>query len=188
MRESGIVVATEGSIARVEFVPKEACEHCGAKGFCHPSPGKMIAEAINELGARVGDEATIETGVAASIQAAALIFLVPIVGLVGGYLSAKWIWKSEGAGVIGAVVMMAAFIGVLAYLDRRVFRPKRFMPRIVSVARREVGTLSKDPVCGMDVSEETALKAEHSGKTYYFCCEACKTAFEKNPDEYTREE
>jgi YHS domain-containing protein len=188
MRESGTVVSTDDGIARVEFVPKEACEHCGAKGFCHPSPGKMVAEAVNELGAQVGDEATIETGVAASIQAAALIFLAPIAGLIGGYLLAKWIWKSEGAGAIGGVVLMAALIGVLAYLDRRVLRPKRFMPRIVSVVRREVSTLAKDPVCGMDVSEETTLKTEHSGKTYYFCCETCKTSFEKTPDEYTKEE
>ncbi|KPJ48592.1 hypothetical protein AMJ40_07245 [candidate division TA06 bacterium DG_26] len=61
------------------------------------------------------------------------------------------------------------------------------MPRIVSVVVKEVSTLAKDPVCGMDVSEETVLKTEHSGKTYYFCCDACKTAFEKTPDEYTKE-
>ncbi|MCD6263593.1 YHS domain-containing protein [Candidatus Bathyarchaeota archaeon] len=24
------------------------------------------------------------------------------------------------------------------------------------------------------------------GKTYYFCCEACKTAFEVNPERYLR--
>ncbi|RJS88820.1 hypothetical protein DRO56_05875 [Candidatus Bathyarchaeota archaeon] len=24
------------------------------------------------------------------------------------------------------------------------------------------------------------------GKTYYFCCEACKTAFEANPERYLR--
>lgn len=188
MRENGTVVSTQGGIARIEFVPKEACEHCGAKGFCHPSPGKMVAEAINELGAKVGDEATIETGVGESILASVLIFLVPIAGLIGGYLLAKWIWKSEGAGAIGAIALMAAFIGVLAYLDRRVFRPKKFMPRIVSVVRREVNTLVKDPVCGMDVSEETTLKTDHSGKTYYFCCETCKTAFEKTPDEYLKKD
>jgi len=183
-----MVVWAEGSTARVQFSPKEACEHCGAKGFCHPSPGKMVAEVINELGARSGDQVTIETEASASAMAAALIFLVPIAGLVGGYLLARWFWGSEGAGAIGGIGLMAALVAVLAYLDRRVFRPKRFMPSITSVVRREVREMPKDPVCSMDVSEDTALKSEHGGKTYYFCCEACKVNFDKNPDEYLKEE
>lgn len=43
----------------------------------------------------------------------------------------------------------------------------------------------KDPVCGMTVDEKTAkFKSQHSGKTYYFCAEACKSAFDKNPSRY----
>lgn len=46
--------------------------------------------------------------------------------------------------------------------------------------------MAKDPVCGMDVDEESAAAtAVHRGKTYYFCAEACKRAFEKSPDKYT---
>lgn len=40
----------------------------------------------------------------------------------------------------------------------------------------------KDPVCGMDVDEATApAKSEYQGKTYYFCCEACKGKFDRKP-------
>jgi RND family efflux transporter MFP subunit len=50
------------------------------------------------------------------------------------------------------------------------------------------GALGKDPVCGMDVDESkaTALgrKSESLGKTYYFCADACKQQFDKNPDAY----
>ena len=35
----------------------------------------------------------------------------------------------------------------------------------------------KDPMCGMTVNEETALRAERDGKTYYFCGEHCRTTF-----------
>ena len=46
--------------------------------------------------------------------------------------------------------------------------------------------MAKDPVCGMDVDEKTAkLRSEHMSKTYYFCSQACKTAFDKNPAKYT---
>jgi len=46
--------------------------------------------------------------------------------------------------------------------------------------------MAKDPVCGMSVDEKTAkFKSGHMGKTYYFCCQMCKTTFDKNPMKYT---
>jgi L-lactate dehydrogenase len=45
----------------------------------------------------------------------------------------------------------------------------------------------KDPVCGMEVDENQAKhKAQHMGKTYYFCASACKDTFEKNPERYLK--
>ena len=45
--------------------------------------------------------------------------------------------------------------------------------------------MSKDPVCGMQLSETSApAKTEYKGKTYYFCSPACKTTFDKNPEKY----
>jgi YHS domain-containing protein len=43
----------------------------------------------------------------------------------------------------------------------------------------------KDPVCGMDVTPETAAATfEYKGKTYYFCSPGCKRDFEKDPEKY----
>jgi Cu+-exporting ATPase len=45
--------------------------------------------------------------------------------------------------------------------------------------------LAKDPVCGMDVDPHTTpFKAEHAGRTYYFCAAGCRTKFTGNPDRY----
>jgi len=41
-----------------------------------------------------------------------------------------------------------------------------------------------DPVCGMSVDPKTALSAEVDGKTYYFCCEGCRTSFVAEPKKY----
>lgn len=42
-----------------------------------------------------------------------------------------------------------------------------------------------DPVCGMTVDPATAAaKSEYKGKTYYFCSEGCRKAFEANPEQY----
>jgi len=48
--------------------------------------------------------------------------------------------------------------------------------------------MAKDPVCGMMVDEATAKwKSEHQGKTYYFCNERCKKAFDKAPSRFVRQ-
>ncbi|MGQ9641893.1 MAG: YHS domain-containing protein [Candidatus Bathycorpusculaceae bacterium] len=45
--------------------------------------------------------------------------------------------------------------------------------------------MAKDLVCGMNVNEKTArFKSEYKGKTYYFCSQACKATFDKNPARY----
>lgn len=52
------------------------------------------------------------------------------------------------------------------------------------------GPRSIDPVCGMNVDEETAemseRKATYAEKTYYFCRVQCKKTFEKEPEKYIR--
>jgi len=48
-----------------------------------------------------------------------------------------------------------------------------------------VGTMEKDPVCGMTVDPSRAKATlEHSGKTYYFCCAGCKEKFSAEPAKY----
>jgi P-type Cu+ transporter len=42
-----------------------------------------------------------------------------------------------------------------------------------------------DPVCGMAVEpERAAAKAEHAGKTYYFCCVGCADKFRASPEKF----
>jgi len=52
------------------------------------------------------------------------------------------------------------------------------------------GTLSKDPVCGGDVSvnkaEKAGRKSSYKGKTYYFTSEECKEQFDKNPEQFVK--
>jgi YHS domain-containing protein len=44
-----------------------------------------------------------------------------------------------------------------------------------------------DPICGMQVDENTAqYKSEYKGKTYYFCAPGCKKAFESDPEKYQK--
>jgi Cu+-exporting ATPase len=45
--------------------------------------------------------------------------------------------------------------------------------------------MHRDPVCRMYIDAETAaIKSEYNGKTYYFCSDGCKKAFDANPEKY----
>ena len=38
-------------------------------------------------------------------------------------------------------------------------------------------TVTRDPVCGMEMDEKTALRAERDGKKFYFCGADCREKF-----------
>jgi len=48
--------------------------------------------------------------------------------------------------------------------------------------------MKTDPVCGMEVAEESGHHAEHEGKSYHFCSEHCLHKFTANPSQYVQVE
>lgn len=43
----------------------------------------------------------------------------------------------------------------------------------------------KDLVCGMKIKKDKAAAvSEYKGKKYYFCAQACKGKFDKEPEKY----
>jgi len=47
--------------------------------------------------------------------------------------------------------------------------------------------MAKDPVCGMEVDEATAIgKSTYEGKTYYFCSTGCKARFDSTPKKFAK--
>ena len=50
---------------------------------------------------------------------------------------------------------------------------------------------AKSPVCAVmqheiGVVDATTPKSVYKGRTYYFCCAACKPTFDKNPEKYVK--
>ncbi|MHB8173773.1 MAG: YHS domain-containing protein [Nitrospirota bacterium] len=46
--------------------------------------------------------------------------------------------------------------------------------------------MKNDPVCGMDVKEDTQYNTLHGGKKMFFCSRDCQQKFIKNPDQYLK--
>jgi len=63
--------------------------------------------------------------------------------------------------------------------------------RLQAVAMGIYGSVSLDPVCGMEVDEDRAkaagMTSDYAGMTYYFCAAVCKQEFEKAPEQFIEE-
>lgn len=44
--------------------------------------------------------------------------------------------------------------------------------------------MSKDPVCGMTVGDDTPYESTHEAQTFRFCSPTCKTKFDQDRDRY----
>jgi YHS domain-containing protein len=57
--------------------------------------------------------------------------------------------------------------------------------RAIKRNQQEAKTMTKDPVCGMEMDEKRAkATSTYDGKTYYFCGDGCRAAFEKEPQKF----
>ena len=51
-----------------------------------------------------------------------------------------------------------------------------------------MNAIIRDPVCGMEFDEtEAAASVLWNGSTYWFCTDACKDDFQKDPERYEDE-
>ncbi len=56
------------------------------------------------------------------------------------------------------------------------------------VINERAWVMRNDPVCGMNVKEDSKHSVEHQGERYYFCSEGCQHKFEADPDQYLKSE
>lgn len=182
MLDQGRVAKVERDLAWVEFAPTSSCASCGA---CHmAASGRMVLEAENPVGAKVGDLIEVEISSAAKVLGPLLVFGVPILFLIFGIVLGSLISENIGI-VLGVVFLVIGFLS-LRLIDRYVARQKKFRNRIVRILLgKGVKAMTKDPVCGMEV-EEGKICSEYKEKMYYFCSETCKTTFEQDPEKYAQ--
>ncbi|MGQ9779058.1 MAG: SoxR reducing system RseC family protein [Bacillota bacterium] len=137
MEEVGLVVETNGGMARVRLVRRATCDKCGICGIGRAP--EIVVEVPNTINARPGDAVRLVMEGGNLLRAAAAAYLIPLFCLLGGYLLAR-----AALARIGATSSLAEFLAVvtgflclgLSYLwlrayDRR--RGDRLTPRMVAV-------------------------------------------------------
>ena len=141
--KTGIVKAIRGSMAVAVTKREDACEHCTAKDSCEMFGGtgaNAEVEALNTAGAEVGDIVTISLNSSAVLKGAFFIYMVPIVGLVGGIvlgfvLANVLPFKQEiVVGVTAGVALVISFLW-LRKKAKKLARTREFVPEIIARKR-----------------------------------------------------
>ena len=135
MEERGLVLEIEEKVAKVQIECKVAC------GFCYAcSTGldnKMIIEAENEIGAKVGERVKIETDPHRYLMAVLVVYIFPLMGLVIGYIIGQKIFGTELAsicfGMAGLILSFWIIYGLNCWMDRRPKRKSKLNPKIIKV-------------------------------------------------------
>ncbi len=134
MEEKGRVVKVESGVAQVEMGRTSACARCG---MCLQSPGdKAVLYIRNSLGASPGDEVLVSIESKQILKTAFLIYLFPLVGLIGGYFLGQAILGKEMAGIIFAALGFFATLFFLHQYDKRVKTQKSKEARIIQIFKR----------------------------------------------------
>lgn len=117
--------------AQVVYVRQSACS-----GDCHKCSGcgaveqAMIFTARNPIGARPGDLVTIESATGPVLKAAAMLYLLPLVLFIAGYLfGMQW----DLGGLVGGLAF-ALSIGLVIVYDRLVMKKKNTDYTIIGFA------------------------------------------------------
>lgn len=109
------------------------CDNCAGCGSMVKEP-ELTAVAQDAFGAQVGQWVTVETASSRVLRLAALVYLLPFVGLFGAYLLLAG--ASEGVAALGGVgCFLLVLLGVCVPLERHLRRHSVTF-RIVGVEER----------------------------------------------------
>jgi sigma-E factor negative regulatory protein RseC len=133
---------TDDGWARVVTDRKDACAGCGASHCCTSfgSNSEMVVKALNRAGARVGDLVSITLSSGMVVKGAAILYLIPVLGLVIGALVAKQATDGLPFGETGNVIVFGLSGLVLGFIltttiSRWMAARNRFTPVIMRIVR-----------------------------------------------------
>ncbi len=122
---SGKVVTVDKEIANVR-VRQDACDQCrSCVLYPRKTKGNVVVRALNTHGAEVGDEVSLSVSGRKVIWASAVLFLIPLCGLLSGYFIGAYLvslavsWSPEALGVIFAFTFLAISYYPVRLLGKR---------------------------------------------------------------------
>ncbi len=119
MEEEGIIVELNGGMAKVAITPKFACAHCAARAVCTQSGDRVYTEALNPLGAQVGDLVKVEMPAKSVYGSAFLVFFMPLVVLALGFGLARRVGLPQGISILVGICLAGGWFVLLGRIEKR---------------------------------------------------------------------
>lgn len=133
MNGKGVVTELDGKKAKVRVTNGSECMSCPSRSYCHGDESRTHdIVVINEYGAHVSDHIVFEADTGKVIISAALIWILPIISMIAGYIIAH---RFAGGfwSICAAFVFLAGSYFILKLIDTAITGGKSFYPRIVQI-------------------------------------------------------
>ena len=133
IRQKGIVVEANGKRVTVRFKKTDACGHCNA---CFRfGSNEADIEMDNTLGAKKGDEVYIDMHANTVLKASAIVYGIPIIGLILGVVIGSRFGEIYAA--IGGVALSGLSFLILKKLEPKFAKMNEFKPRMTAFVNEE---------------------------------------------------
>ena len=132
--EVGKISRVEKGQVTIQLAGGEQCNVCAAKSMCaFNEPGSQYRYLNLPYQPRLkeGSQVRLEYRESSRILAAFIVFVVPILFILAGYVLADRYFNFVNRGLVGAVAGLILSGGVLFLLNRWLSRSRFFLPRII---------------------------------------------------------
>lgn len=132
--QQGIVIATNGQMAKVKASRHNDCENCGA---C-PGNSAMVLDMLNPLGAKPGQRVAFEIQQTNMLKAAFVVYVLPLIAmfvgaLAGSYLAGHLHYSALPCEVAGGIIAFILAVLYIKYFDSSAKSKDEMRPTIVRI-------------------------------------------------------
>lgn len=144
MKQLAEVVKINGDKALVKINRQSACQNCHRECLLAGNEHEMKeieVEVDNPIGASTGETVYLEMGEGHLVIASLLVYVVPILGLIGGYFIGAWMGlrflnlTENSAGISGSFILFFLVFLIIRLFDVKIKSNKGFHPRITEVVQ-----------------------------------------------------
>ncbi len=135
MNEIGIVENIENNLAKVRVDKKDECDKCGMCMF-PKGASKVLIDAVNEVGAEVGDTVKIEVKPKAKTLGIILVFLVPLLLILISAFITFHLSKNEYLIALVSLLTLCFWYFVLAIIDKKLKKSVGFCSVITQIIEK----------------------------------------------------
>ncbi len=137
--EKGVVEKVENDFAWVRAQRKSACNSCASKSHCSSLHGSnyMLVKTSNTLQAKKGEFVSFQINSGTLLKYTFIIYIVPVLGLLLGALSANRLANVIGMNnSVAMVVFTLSGLGMAVWLSRKIIRRNSTSDELIPTIKR----------------------------------------------------